>query len=91
MTTNEAAPAIPARVQTGLDQFCGRLKDLFGQQLVSVILYGGVAKNAEYNPRNCTWLSGVSGVLRQSVTDAGPPPEGEQEGRIMAVLLPTGC
>jgi len=43
--------AIPKLVRDGLDQLCGQLRDALGEQLVSVVLYGGLAKG-EYVSSN---------------------------------------
>ena len=47
--TDVADSAVPASVRTGLDQFCNRMKEALGEQLVSVVLYGSVARK-EYHP-----------------------------------------
>ena len=39
----------PNKVRKGLDRFCNQLRESLGEQLVSVILYGGLAKG-EYAP-----------------------------------------
>jgi predicted nucleotidyltransferase len=50
MTSREAVEAaLPALVQEGLARLCKQLAEAFGKQLLSVVLYGGLAKG-EYNP-----------------------------------------
>src|SRR5688572_3137476 len=39
-----ASVLIPAQVKPGLDAFCQQAKEALGEQLVSVILYGGIVK-----------------------------------------------
>ena len=39
----------PKNVREGLERFCNQMRDSLGEQLVSVILYGGLAKG-EYAP-----------------------------------------
>jgi predicted nucleotidyltransferase len=41
--------ALPALVHEGLERLCAHLQEAFGEQLVSVVLYGGLAKG-EYVP-----------------------------------------
>lgn len=48
-TTTEAT--LPKAVQQGLDQFCSKLQEALGDQLVSIVLYGGLARG-EYAPKN---------------------------------------
>ncbi len=47
----QGAVALPAEVGEGLERFCGHLRDALGDQLVSVVLYGGLAKG-EYAQAN---------------------------------------
>ena len=42
---------LPAPVREGLERFCSRLEDALGEALVSILLYGGLAKNEPYDPR----------------------------------------
>lgn len=42
-------PGIPAEVRSGLDQLCASLREALGESLISVVLYGGLAKG-EYAP-----------------------------------------
>jgi predicted nucleotidyltransferase len=41
--------AFPQIVREGLDYFCNQIKEVLGEQLVSIILYGGLARG-EYSP-----------------------------------------
>lgn len=44
-------PDLPGIVEEGLHQLCEQLRETLGEQLVSVILYGGLTKG-EYTPRS---------------------------------------
>lgn len=46
----ESDPAIPSEVREGLQKFSATLQSAFGDQLVAIILYGGLAKG-EFNAR----------------------------------------
>ena len=43
--------ALPDKVGKGLNRVCTKLHEALGDQLISVILYGGLVKG-EYSPRN---------------------------------------
>jgi predicted nucleotidyltransferase len=50
MTSNEtAAASLPEQVREGTERLCEQLREALGDQLVSVVLYGGLAKG-EYLP-----------------------------------------
>ena len=42
--TGQEAVALPAEVGEGLERFCRNLRDALGDDLISVVLYGGLAK-----------------------------------------------
>jgi len=50
-TSKLLAGELPASIQSGLDQFCERLRTSLGDQLVSVVLYGWAVKE-EYSEEN---------------------------------------
>lgn len=41
---SQSEVALPAEVGEGLDRFCAQLRDALGDRLVSIVLYGGLAK-----------------------------------------------
>ncbi len=51
MNTWQSDPAIPAPVREGLTHFCDQLRIAAGDALVSIILYGGLARG-EYAPQS---------------------------------------
>ena len=48
--TVEISADLPAAVRTGLERLCQGLSAALGDRLVSVVLYGGLAKNEYYSP-----------------------------------------
>jgi len=42
---------LPKKLQSHLDRFCSQLEKSMGDSLISVVLYGGLARGDEYNPR----------------------------------------
>ena len=44
MEPNPAPPPLPFAVQAGLESFVGQLRATFADELLSVVLYGGLAK-----------------------------------------------
>jgi predicted nucleotidyltransferase len=49
--TDDGAASLPAAVREGLERFCDQLREALGGSLVSIVLYGGLAKNDGYDPR----------------------------------------
>ena len=50
MATDELRKGIlPDSIRAGVDRFCERLQNALGDQLVSIVLYGGLAEG-EYSP-----------------------------------------
>lgn len=58
--------ALPTSVREGLQRFCNQLQEALGEQLVSIILYGGLAK-AEYAPASSN--VNVMVVLKQATVE----------------------
>jgi hypothetical protein len=50
-STWQSGSGLPAPVREGLERFCHQLENVLGDGLVSLVLYGGLAKNDPYDPR----------------------------------------
>jgi len=87
--TSQSGIDCPASVQEELQRFCNQLKEALGDGLVSVILYGGLAKD-EYEPR--TSDVNVMVVLKEVTVEVldravSPVQEGLRAFRLAAMVL----
>ena len=54
MASNESLEGqLPAAVQSGLDQFCEKMQSALGDQIISIVLYGGFVEK-DFIPENTT-------------------------------------
>jgi predicted nucleotidyltransferase len=89
MTSDETMEtALPASVQDGLGRVCAQLQEAFGEQLVSVVLYGGLAKG-EYFPdtSDVNVMVVLTGVTVAALDKAAPIVQGGVRDFRLAVLL----
>jgi hypothetical protein len=82
--------ALPAAVREGLERFCNQLRDALGDALLSVVLYGGLAKNDFYSPR--TSNVNVMVVLKEVTIEildkmVAPVEEAMQTMRLAVMVL----
>jgi hypothetical protein len=79
----------PTQVRDGLERFCNQLREAVGEQLVSIVLYGGLAKG-EYNPQ--TSNVNVMILLKEvtvEILDRATPPvqQGIRDFRLSILVL----
>ena len=92
-STWKADESLPESVRSGLERFCSQLAEALGDRLVSIILYGGLAKD-EYEPRTSNVnvlvvLSDVSVEILDKVVS--PVQEGAGTLRLAAMVLSEAC
>lgn len=51
MAGNKSEEELPKSLEKGLEQFCRNMQDVLEERLLSIVLYGGLAKG-EYEPRS---------------------------------------
>jgi len=88
--TRQSDSDLPTSVREGLERFCSRLEDALGGGLVSIILYGGVAKHDPYDAR--TSEVNVMVVLKEVTVEildkvASPVQQGVRAFRLTAMVL----
>jgi len=89
MISSKKMEALPDAVRKGQERLCAQLLETFGKQLVSVVMYGGLAKG-EYNPDNSDVnMMIVLDEITVSELDKATPiiQEGVHDFRLAALLL----
>lgn len=84
--------SIPAEVGEGLDRLCQGLREALGDQLVSVILYGGLAKGEYAQPNSNVNVMIVVKEASVEVMDRALPPvqAGMRDLRLAVMFLSEG-
>lgn len=80
----------PESVRKGLERFCHRLQDTLGDRLESIIVYGELAKNEQYQPR--TSRANALVVVKEVSVEildriAAPARRGARDFRLAAMVL----
>lgn len=80
---------LPASVRPGLKRFCEQLQKLLGDQLVSIVLYGGLAEEASLSESCDVHVMVVLKEVTVELLDriAMPVQRGRREFRLVVLLL----
>jgi len=92
MTTGTTHESLPATVQEGLAGLCAQLLEALENRLVSVVLYGGLAKG-EYSPdtSDVNVMIVLNDVTVSALDRVGPIIQGgARDFRLAAMLLDSG-
>ncbi len=86
---SQSEVALPTEVSEGLDRFCAQLRDALADRLVSIVLYGGLAKG-EYAPPSSN--VNVMVVLKDATVETldklvSPVQQGIRDFRLAVMVL----